>query len=66
VARGIQTAGQFRGIDGLNGLEQFRRAGALVRLQVPDQVEAAACQISDYRCLAFELLDVVLAELPKS
>ena len=42
AAEGVEAAGEFRGVDGLDDVEEFAGLAALIGLEVTDQVEAGA------------------------
>ena len=47
-------------------MEQFTRQPRLVRLQVPEEMEASFAQAGQFRDFAFEFLDVVFAKMTES
>ena len=57
---------QLRRIDGVDVAEKLGGLARLVRLEMADQVKACALEMRDSRKLAFEFLDVVLAEIPQA
>ena len=62
----VKAAGEFSRIHGLDATKQLRGAGALVALQVPDQMESRAGQIAHRGIFAFEFLHIVFAELAQA
>ena len=63
---GIQPRRQLHRIDRIDRGKQLRGLFRLVRLQMPDQVEARALQIRHRRRLSLHFLHVVFAELAQT
>src|SRR5216684_2355192 len=59
----IQAPGKLWGIYRFDHLEQLGRSSGFVGLQMPDQVEASAREVADFRLLGFELLHVVFPKI---
>ena len=59
---GVEALGEFEGVDGVDGMEEFGGGAGLVRLKVADHVELGVLEVGECAGFFFEFLNAVLAE----